>query len=132
MPSTTPPAGRAKNPTPNVAKEARIAELGSIEGKNCVGNTVAAMAPYAVKSSHSSAEPRALLIAARRAMGDTPFASTGACAPTAPGFVADTVRFLPSLTQSRAGGSFRRLETRRVRYAVRPFCLLDSAACHAA
>jgi hypothetical protein len=49
-------------------------------GKNSEGRTVADIAPYAVKSSHSRAEPSALLNAARFAMGETGSVSLWPCA----------------------------------------------------
>ena len=41
-PKTAPPMGRAKKPTPNVAKDARVPASGSNRGKNSFGNTSAA------------------------------------------------------------------------------------------
>jgi len=45
MPNSRPPAGRATNPTPKLANDARNALFGSIVGKNSAGRTVAEMAP---------------------------------------------------------------------------------------
>ncbi len=44
-PNTTPPTGRAKNPTPNVAKDSSVAIKGLCSGKNNFGNTSAAAVP---------------------------------------------------------------------------------------
>ena len=44
-PKTTPPTGRAKNPTPKVANDSSVAINGVCSGKNSFGNTSAAAVP---------------------------------------------------------------------------------------
>jgi hypothetical protein len=44
-PNTTPPTGRARNPTPNVANDSRVPTRGLEFGKNSSGKTRAAAVP---------------------------------------------------------------------------------------
>src|SRR6478736_9106525 len=64
-PKTIAPTGRATNPTPNVAKDAKRAPVDPRSLKKRVGNRVADNAPYTAKSKYSSAEPREPLTTAR-------------------------------------------------------------------
>ena len=44
-PNTTPPTGRARNPTPRVAKDSSAPMSGLVLGKNSLGKTSAAAVP---------------------------------------------------------------------------------------
>ena len=65
-PHSTPPNGRARIPTPSVAKPASVPDAGESVTKNCVVNTSGTAVEKMKKSYHSIVVPIALATATRR------------------------------------------------------------------
>jgi hypothetical protein len=92
VPKNNPPSGRARKPTPKVAKLAIRAVAGSRLLKNSLEKISAEARPYRAKSKYSSALPAVLASVARRRLA----AYSGSSKPPTGGVRGGFLRHEPS------------------------------------